>query len=270
MTRFAIIAFQLNATLSAANLKQETAQAWDDYIGGANIRIKERLSPDNSFLWLDEAKDRAAKVRIRQIVVAPAAPRIPRKVPSGLIHHWIAAAFMPNLGISDVLPVVRDYARYKEFYRPNVIESKPIDSSESRDRFSVVLMNKAFFKKTALDSDYEASYVRVDDHRLYTVSQTTRIREIAEYGAPGQHTLPVDEGTGLIWRLLSVIRFAERDGGLYIEVEAIALSRDIPASVRLVAEPIVRRVSRDALVTALKQTEAAVRGAHELSPMKAP
>jgi membrane protein DedA with SNARE-associated domain/rhodanese-related sulfurtransferase len=40
--------------------------------------------------------------------------------------------------------------------------------------------------------------------------------------------------------LLGVVRFDERDGGLYIEVEAIALSRDIPAAVRLVADPIVR------------------------------
>ncbi len=29
--------------------------------------------------------------------------------------------------------------------------------------------------------------------RHYTVSQTTHIREIAEYGAPGQHTLPEDQ-----------------------------------------------------------------------------
>ena len=109
-----------------------------------------------------------------------------------------------------------------------------------------------------MDSDNEASYVRVDDHRLYMVSRSTRIREVAEFGAPGAHTLPEDEGTGIIWRLFSVVRFAERDGGLYIEVEAIALSRDIPGALRAMAGPIVRHVSKESLVTALKQTEAAV------------
>lgn len=122
-------------------------------------------------------------------------------------------------------------------------------------------MNHALFSKIALDSDYEASYVRIDEKRMYSVSRTTRIREIAEYGTAAQHTLPEDEGTGLIWRLYSTLRFEARDGGLYIEVEAIALSRDIPSAVRWAAEPIVRRVSRDSLTTALRQTEDAVHSA---------
>ena len=123
---------------------------------------------------------------------------------------------MPGVCIADVLRVVRDYGRYEDFYRPGVIDSKSIDINRDRDRFSLVLVNKPFFKKTALHSDNEASYIRVDDHRLYIVSRTTRIREVAEFGAPGEHILPEEEGTGLIWRLFSVVRLAERDGGLYI------------------------------------------------------
>jgi len=43
-----------------------------------------------------------------------------------------------------------------------------------------------------------------------------------------------------------------------MEVEAIALSRDIPGALRAMAVPIVRHVSKESLVTALKQTEAEV------------
>ncbi len=39
----------------------------------------------------------------------------------------------------------------------------------------------------------------------------------------------------------------------------MALSRDIPSALRLVVEPIVRRVSREALETALRQTAKAAR-----------
>jgi hypothetical protein len=255
--------------IQAANLKPETTRAWEEYLQETNIHVQQRLSPGKTFLWMDEVQDRVVKVKANRIVVAPAGPHIPKKVPSGLIHHWIGVGFMPKLTIRDVLAVLRDYGRYKEFYRPNVIDSKVIDlapdGSDFKDRFETILINKAFFKKTALDSDYEASYFRLDDHRLYTVSRSTHIREIAEFGAPGQHTLPEDEGTGLIWRLFTVIRFEEREGGLFIEVEAVALSRDIPAAVRVMADPIVRRVSRDALITALKQTEAAVRSSAMLA-----
>jgi len=65
------------------------------------------------FLWLDDTPDRAAKVRGKHIVVSPGTQHVPMKVPSGLIHHWIAPAFMADLGIADVLPVVRDYNRFK-------------------------------------------------------------------------------------------------------------------------------------------------------------
>ncbi len=54
-----------------------------------------------------------------------------------------------------------------------------------------------------------------------------------------------NEGSGLIWRLSSIKRLEERDGGVYAELEAIALRRDIPVAFRLIAMLIVRRVSRD-------------------------
>jgi hypothetical protein len=85
------------------------------------------------------------------------------------------------------------------------------------------------------------------------------MQEVAEYGTPTQRTLPEGEGKGIIWRLFSITRYAERDGGVYIEFEAIGLSRDVPASLRWIVEPIVRRTSRASLSTSLRQTETAVR-----------
>ena len=145
------------------------------------------------------------------------------------------------------------------FTRPAVVRSRAIETSEFEDRFSVLLVNKPLISKTAIDSDYQSSYIRVSAHRWYSITQTTRVQEIANYAAPGQHTLPEDEGNGLIWRVYSLARFEERDGGVQVEVEAMALSREIPASLRWMIEPIVRRVARGSLVTSLKQTEDAVR-----------
>jgi hypothetical protein len=76
--------------------------------------------------------------------------------------------------------------------------------------------------------------------------------------AGGQGSWPEDQGTGLIWRLASITRLEERDGGVYAELEAIALSRDIPAAFRLFVTPIVRRVSRESLATSFHQTKIAI------------
>lgn len=133
------------------------------------------------------------------------------------------------------------------------------------DHFSMVLMNKSLISKTALDSDYESFYTRIDDRRRYAISQTTRIQEVQNYGAEDQHVLPKDQGTGLIWRLVSITRFEQRDGGVYVEVEVIALSRDIPVSFRWLVMPVVRRVSKSSLATSLEETAQAVESTSSLA-----
>lgn len=242
----------------AATLKPETVAAWDAYLAAAHAAMQARLQPGAQFLWLDEKLDRAEHVRTQGPYILPGGPHIPRKVPSGLIHDWLGAGFIPNVTIEEILHVVRDYDRYKEIYRPGVIDSISHGNEGVKDLFSMRLANRSVVAKTALDTDCEASYFRVDDHRWYGISNTLHIQEIDHFGTPQQRTLPENSGTGLIWRLSSITRLEERDGGVYAELEAIALSRDIPAAFRLFVTPIVRRVSRDSLATSLHQTRVAV------------
>ena len=244
--------------LAAAALKPETKEAWDAYVQAANIAVQARLQTGSHFLWLDDEPGRAEDIRTRGYYIGPVGPNIPKKVPSGLIHDWIGVGFIRNATIDDVLKIMRDYDRYKEIYRPGVIDSTSHGTSGFNDFFSMRLVNRSAVAKTALDTDWEASYARVDDQHWYSVSHTTRIQEIEKFGTPSQRTLPQDEGTGLIWRLTSFTRLEERDGGVYTELEAIALSRDIPAALRLFVTPIVRRVSRDSLATSLQQTNEAI------------
>ena len=245
-------------TAGGATLRAETLEAWEEYIQGASAHQEQRLRPPGVFLWTDEAADRAARVRKGEIVTAPAGPEIPKKVPFGLIHHWIGAKFVPGVTIPDI-KVLRDYSRYQDFYSPDVVHSEPGSPGDSDDQCSMVLMKQLKFRKLALDAHYAIHHVRVDERRAYTIARTIRLQEIAAYGAADQHLLPENEGSGLIWRLYSITRSEERDGGLYLEIEAVALSRDIPSGWRFLVEPLVRHMSREALVTAIRQTEDAVR-----------
>ena len=248
----------LPVTVHAARLEPTTSKAWAEYVEAANMRMEQRLNPGNSFLWVDEAPARLQKVRSGEIVVSPVGLQSPMRVRSGLIHDWIGAVFIPHVSINDVLKVARDYARYKELYRPAVIDSKVIATGEVNDRFSMLLLAKSAFLKTAVDADYEASYVRVDNQRVYRVSRTTRVQEIENYGTPSQHMLNPGEGMGLIWRIATITRYVERDGGVYIEFEVMALSRDIPSSFRWLIEPLVTRASRRSLWVSLRQTRNAM------------
>jgi len=244
--------------MGAATLKPETKEAWDAYLQAANDAMQARLQPGAHFLWLDEEPARKEEVRTKGPHIEPMSRDIPRKVPHGLIHDWLGAGFIPDAKIEDILMVVRDYDHYKDMYRPGVIDSTFRRTDGMKDLFFMRLVNKSVVAKTALDAECEVSYIRLDDQHWYGFSNTTHIVEVDKFGTPEQRTLPEDQGTGLIWRLSSITRLEERDGGVYAELEAIALSRDIPAAFRVIVTPIVRRVSKDSLATSLHQTKLAI------------
>ncbi len=171
----------------------------------------------------------------------------------------MGATFIPNATLEDVLSVARDYGHYKEIYKPTVVDSKLLSSTGLCDKYSMLLANKEVVASTALDTEYEACYHQVDQRRWYAVVYTTQIQEIRHYGQPSAKELPPGQGNGYVWRVYGFARFEERDGGVYLELEAIVLSRDIPFAVRWVVDPIVRRVAKNSISTSLRQTEEAVR-----------
>jgi len=241
---------------SGAQLKTETVKGWEQYVEEKNVVTKP--SPDNPFLLTGGDRDFWSELRSGKILVAPAGPNIPRRVPSGLVHDWIGTAFIPNATITQVLAAVRDYDRYKNIYRPGVVDSKLTETTEQEDHFSMLLMNQAMFLKKAVEGQYHASYFRVDDQHWYSVAESTRVQEIVGYGSANQQLLPEGEGTGLIWRVRSITRYEQREGGVFIQLDAMVLSRDVPCALRWMVDPIVRRVSRESVQLSLQQTRDAV------------
>lgn len=258
--RFLMAALLFAVPASAANLKAETISAWNDYLRTAQDSLQQRIQPGGCFLWTFENPDRAARVHAGEIIAAPAPGPDPKTVPGGLIHHWIGAIFLPGLTIDRVTEVTRDYDRYKEFYQPSVIQSRSLAHGEANDRFSMELVNRTFFLKSALDTDYQATYLRLDQNRMYSISRATRVQEIERLGEPGEFKIPEGQGRGYVWKLVSISRFEQRVSGVYLELEAIALSREIPPVARFFVDPIVRSVSRNSMLISLRQTRDALRG----------
>lgn len=256
-----IVATSLSS--KASELNPETVTAWDHYIQAQSARVMTN-SQAGSFLWSDQSPDRVRRLRQGEILVAPMG-RNPKAVPHGLIHHWIGAIFLPNTSLDDVLKVVRDYDKYKQFYSPNVIDSRLLHQAGTDDAFSLRMLNKALVAKFALDAEFQSSYAPLDKNRWYSVGYSTRIREIEEYGEAGQHELPPNTGHGFIWRLYNISRLEQRDGGVYVELEAVALSRDVPIALRWLVNPVVRRASKGSMLVSLQKTQAAVVGTNELA-----
>jgi len=136
------------------------------------------------------------------------------------------------------------------------VRSKELFSDGDQDRFSLLLISKGI-AKMAVDAEFNSTFTR-SGNRAWRVARATHLREIEDYGQRGQKMLPEDHGMGYVWRFYSISRMEERDGGVYLETELVALSRDVPASIEWLIAPMIRRVAKNALSAMLEDTRKAV------------
>ena len=252
----------LAATATPGNTNQlqtETVRAWEEYIRGADSRMTARIDGHTSFLWTDESAERRQRIGRGEIIVAPVLSHGNQKVPHGLIHPWIGGVFITGATIDSLSAVMLDYAAYKDFY-------KPLSSIRSRWRARPRMKCSGWYGSTRF---YSSPPLRVSTiasrpdrfRRGYNVADSLQLQEIENYKGAAERVLPPGTGNGYIWRLHSIARYEQREGGVNLEVEAMALTRDIPTSVRWLVNPIVNRLSMNSLVTTLQQTRDATKSA---------
>ena len=245
----------------AAELQPGTLAEWNVYLKEADLHMQDRVAGGRPFLWMDESPERAASVHRGEVAIGPGVGKGTESVLHGLVHDWIGTIFIPGATISDLWAVVHDYENYRRTYRPVVSSARTLACTDASQEFQMVWQRKVLFVSAAIEGRYQAHDVRLDARRGYSIAESVEIREIEGYGHPVEHLLPAGTGSGFIWRIRSVARYEERDGGVYLELEAVALTRDIPASLAWMVKPVVNHLSVNSLTTTLRQTRDAVTGA---------
>jgi hypothetical protein len=61
-----------------------------------------------------------------------------------------------------------------------------------------------------------------------------------------------------LWKLTTFWRFEERDGGTWVECEAVSLTRDVPTGLGWLIKPIIRDLPRESLENTLRETKDAL------------
>ena len=249
----------------AGDLKPQTIQAWDDYVRSVNSDIAKRACGESPFLWIDESPELGRRVRSGEILVAS---HDLHKVPHGLIHHWMGALFIPNTTLDRVARVLDDYDHYKDFYWPIVVKSRSTERTDDHGKATMSMMQKTLSVTAAVQIDEDIQFVKLDANRIYNVSNSVRVQEIAGYGKRNEQLLPEGRGPGYVWRTLGITRLEQRDGGVYVEMESVALSRGIPVEFRWLINPLTEKLPREIMFDMLNDTGAAVRQESELAVSK--
>jgi hypothetical protein len=237
----------------AAELKPNTAEAFDRYIR----QTEQRLEENKGFLWADENPDRARRVKGGEVLVEPFRTKSVIPVPSGLVHDWVGSVFIPGATLDQTLSMVQNYDRHKDVYRPDVIDSRLISHTGNDFHIYLRLLKKKVIT-VVLNSEHDVRYTPIDKTRWRSASRTTKIAEVDQAGKPGEREKPPGSGEGFLWKLNSYWRFEERDGGTWLECEAISLTRDIPTGLGWLIEPIIRDLPKESLANTLRLTRGAL------------
>jgi hypothetical protein len=237
-----------------AKLTPEAAAGFDRYVESAEATMSRNLEAGR-FLHIDA--EEKAKLRGGEVRIDSGVPTEDIKVPGAMIQDWRGTMFMPNATIQHVKAVLQDYDNYKQFYKPDVIESKQL--AHQSDGYHIFLrLYKKQILTVVLNTEYQVRYGMLDAQRMYVASRSIRIAEVTDPKRSLTEDEPVGRDTGFLWRLNSYWRFEEADGGVYAECRAISLSRDVPLGLGWMIKGFVAKFPKESMQNSLRGTKAAV------------
>jgi len=262
---FLAFAYVLPESAGAAELKQETTEAFNRYIRLTEDRMTEGMRGGRTFLWVDTfpelQRDKLyTQLRHGNILIEPLETLEKEKrirVPNGLIHHWIALGFISGVTLQQVLTLMQDYDHHETIYKPDVLRSRLLIAEGDRFKVYLRLHQKAIIT-VVFNAEFNVSYFPVDERRIYSRSYSTRIAEVENPDRSDEREKPVGKDRGFLWRLYSYWRFQEKDGGVYVQLESIALSRSVPALLAWVVNPLLKSIPREYLSGLLTSTRIAL------------
>jgi hypothetical protein len=245
---------------SAEQLKPETVAAFNHY-----IELTEQEMSTATFLHVDklpppERDAEFLRLKAGEVITDRLQTRDrnqPVSAPGGLIHHWIGTIFIPGATLTQTLAFLQDYDNQSKFYAPDVQRSKLIE--HRGDQFRIFLrLPKTKVVTVILNTEYDVEYTHLDAAHATSDSRSTRIAEVENAGKPNESEKPVGNDSGFLWRLNSYWRFLERDGGVYVQLEAISLTRDIPTGLGWLISPFITSIPKESLVFTLSRTREAL------------
>jgi hypothetical protein len=191
------------------------------------------------------------QVRAGAVVVEDLTPKSEAELPGALIHDWRGTAFVSGATAAEFERVMRDFADYPKYFAPQVEAARVL--ADDADRESVTMrVKQQHVIAVVLDTTYAITYARAGaggGMKWGTIdSRSTRVEEI---GANGQ-ALSADAAHGFLWRMNTYWSYEERDGGLYMQLESVSLTRSIPTALGWAVGPFVESVPKESIAFTLR------------------
>lgn len=235
------------ARLAAIDMEPRTANAYDEYLERARQAFLSRVS-----------KDAVNPPADGTIIGGPGQQDGIIEVPGGLVHHWLGRTFLQGVTLRDALAVSQAYTEYSTIHEP-IIASRVLAHEGDTYRVLMRLKEGDAGITAVFDIRSTVRYVRPGAGTVYAISISDEIREVANAGEPDERLMSPGRDSGYLWRASTFSRFVQLDGGVYVEMETLGLSRRFPRMLGWIIEPIARRLGRKSVEASLKEFTDAVR-----------
>lgn len=240
--------------LAAEEPAPAAVAAFNDYIGRVETRLAGEHKSTEAFL----APVDLARAKDGDVVIEHLTPENAKELPGALMQDWRGTAFVPGAKGEDFERVMRNFDVFPRIYSPEVLRVTTRTLGTNHYLVAMRVRQKHVIT-VVMDTTYDTTFGRLDPQHGYSLSRSTEVTEIDAAGTATERALNASEQHGYLWRLNNYWTYEERDGGLYIQVESVSLSRSAPVGLGWVIGPFIESVPRESLEFTLRATRDALK-----------
>lgn len=235
------------ATLALAQPSPSAVSAFNSYAHSVEERLAGQRASRSSFL-APPASGRDGDTRLRdgELITEQLTPEGGDDLPGALLHDWRGTAFAAGAKAADFARLMQDFGNYPRTFSPQVLRARVV--AQQGERYQVLMrLRQQHGITVVMDAKYDVVFGRLDAQHGHSLSRSTGIAEIGSPGSRDERPLSPSREHGFLWRMNTYWSYEERDGGLYIQIESVTLTRSIPRGLGWVIGPYVQSVPRESL-----------------------
>jgi hypothetical protein len=263
---FVLLPLMIAPCTVVADPSPAAVSAFNSYITALESRISHQHRSRDTFLvpvdsnpkYEMRPQETETGLRRGELIVERLTPPSSANLPGAMLHHWRGTAFVPGATAVDFERLMKDFNAYPQHFSPQVPQAKVLAHQDDH-LHAVMRVRQQHILTVVMDTTYDIVFAELDAQHGYSIARSTQISEIGSPGTAAEHALDSTHEHGFLWRLNTYWSYEERDGGLFVQIESVSLTRSIPRGLGWVVEPFVESVPRESLQFTLRSVCNALR-----------
>jgi hypothetical protein len=232
--------------------------AFDAYIHSVESKLAQQHRSRDSFLSPPLTGQMEKRLQQGELIIEPVTPLTGSPLPGALLHDWRGTAFVAGAKAADFERLMKNINAYPQHFAPEVLQAKLL--MQQGDHLQAIMrVRQKHVLTVVLDTTYDITFGRLDAQHGYSISRSTKVSEIDSPGTSSERALSADEEHGYLWRLYTYWTYEEGDGGLYLQIESVSLTRSVPTGLNWMVQPFIEKIPRESLEFTLRSTCNALR-----------